>query len=199
MPIAFAAALRLYAKEKGHFMLPRKGTPEYDAVKKLQAETEDGPEHQIKRKAKKATAVSPVATASAAAGGMGEPPAHVVKTTEIDAPMAVKKGKKVVKDAAAKPPKKEKVLQRDGKTTAEDNLETLAVENTGPSAAVSAQLPGQKTAIEGELKKAKRAPRTKVKADPAEPTVEGMKTDDPKAIEGKAPFSTKALRLKLLA
>ena len=54
MPIAWAAALRLYGKQKGHFVVPKKGSADYDAVKKLQMETADGPEHAVKRRQRKA-------------------------------------------------------------------------------------------------------------------------------------------------
>lgn len=53
MGISWTAALRLYGKQKGHFIVPRKGSPEYDAVKKLQMETEMSEEHAVKPRAKK--------------------------------------------------------------------------------------------------------------------------------------------------
>ena len=53
MPISYQAALRLYAKEKGHFVIPKKGSADYEAIKKLQEGTEMGPEHAVKKRSKK--------------------------------------------------------------------------------------------------------------------------------------------------
>ena len=59
MAISWQAALRLYSKQKGHFILPRKGSPEYEAVKKLQGETADGPEHAVKKRTSKKSVKGP--------------------------------------------------------------------------------------------------------------------------------------------
>ena len=220
MPITWAAALRLYSKDKGHFVVPRKGSEDYEAVKKLQQETADGPEHAVKKrgskkgkseeegamggkvvkgvvKGKKAPTPGGAAAEQVTAAGdaLLPPRAH---TTEIDEQFALKKSKKVVRDTISKP-KKEKAIQRDGKTKAADQLQVMAEENTGPSATVSNQLPGQKAMIAAELKEAKKQVKAKVLENPPEPTIDGMKTDDPKAIEAKAPFSILSLRKKLLA
>ena len=208
MPISFQAALRLYAKERGQFILPKKGSSEYDAVKKLQEGTEMGPEHEIKRRSRKGK--SATEDQKGAMGGkivkgvpQGEdsslgplPPKS--KTSEIDPQEGKKKTKKVVSDTITKP-KKEKAVQRDGMTKAAEEVEIMADRNTGPGATVSAQLPGQEAMIKAELKEAKKQVKTKVKENPPEPTIDGMKTDDPKAIAGSAPFSILSLRKKLLA
>ncbi len=196
-------------------MLPKKGSAEYEAVKKLQSETEMGPEHEVKKRGRKSAeamggkiakgeikgkkAPTPQGASSEVTSRAGDdlvPPR--VNTTSID-PQEGKKGvKKVVAKTISKP-KQEKAIQRDGLTKAAEEAEIMTNRNTGPGATVSAQLPGQKDMIKAELKEAKKQVKAKVQENPPEETIDNMKTDDPKAIEGKAPFSILALRKKLLA
>jgi hypothetical protein len=51
MPISYQAALRMLAKEKGGFTVPKKGTADYDKVRKLMSETEMSADHEVRRKA----------------------------------------------------------------------------------------------------------------------------------------------------
>jgi hypothetical protein len=240
--ISWPAALRLYAKETGHYILPKKGSAAYDAVKKLQMETEHSPEHEIAKRGngKKAKASkvrlekahhseikfgveggkgepAPSATivsgkiskkkAPTARGGASEvtttagdavlPPAS--KLTQIDNQGIAEKSKKVV-EPEAHPEKKpgRKGIGRSGKTVAAEITSDIVNRNTGMSAAVSAQLAGQTEEIKGALKTAKKTPKVVLVGDGGEATIDGLKSDDPKAIEGKAPFSIQALRNKLL-
>ena len=52
MPISYAMALKLHAKETGHFLIPKKGSEAYEKVKKIQQETEMTEELRVKRKVK---------------------------------------------------------------------------------------------------------------------------------------------------
>ena len=60
MPISWTAALRLYGQKNGGFVVPKKGSAVYDAVKKLQNETADAPEHAVKKRVSK-KAMAPAA------------------------------------------------------------------------------------------------------------------------------------------
>jgi hypothetical protein len=247
--ISWPAALRLYAKVTGQYILPKKGSAAYDAVKKLQMETADGPEHAVAARGtgKKAMASKermekskgrlekahhseikfgveggkgePAAApgivsgkvskkrAPTARGGASEvtttagdavlPPAS--KLTQIDNQGIAEKSKKVV-EPEAHPEKKvgRKGIGRSGKTVAAEATSDIVNRNTGMTAAVSAQLAGQTEEIKGALKAAKKTPKVVHVGDGGEATIDGLKTDDPKAIEGKAPFSIQALRNKLL-
>lgn len=103
--------------------------------------------------------------------------------------------KAVLEDPEDKPVVKRKGVESSGKTTKMEAQDFLANENTG-NIAISAQLPGQKDEIKKVLKT--KAPKL-APVDPKPPTetVSNLKTDDPKAIEARAPFSFNALRRKL--
>jgi len=228
--ISWPAALRLYAKQTGSYILPKKGSAAYDAVKKLQMETEDAPEHATAKRgsgkkamAKKAKAegakVEGVAApgitsgkvskkkAPTAKGGASEvttdawdsvlPPA--AKLTQIDNEGVAAKSQKVV-DPESKPEKKVKGtgITRAGKNVVAEVTSDLVNSNTGMSAVVSAQLADQKEELGKALKVAKKTPKVVLVGDGSDKTIDGLKSDDPKAIEGKAPFSIQALRNKLL-
>ena len=53
MPISYQSALRVYAKKHGKFTLPKKGSSEYDEVRKIMADTEMAGEHEMKKRSKK--------------------------------------------------------------------------------------------------------------------------------------------------
>jgi ribonuclease D len=53
MAISYQAALRILAKEKGGFTVPKKGSADYEKVRKLMAETEMSAEHETKKRVSK--------------------------------------------------------------------------------------------------------------------------------------------------
>ena len=116
------------------------------------------------------------------------------ETKQIDQPMAMVEDAKKAKTKA--PVKKRRGVQSDGKTAGAELKDKLENEQQ-LDAAISPDMPGQKELIKKELK---RKPKAKIVTvgEGEERTIEGMKTDDPKAIEGKAPFSFQALRNRLL-
>lgn len=233
--IPYASALKIYAKRHGGaFVVPKKGSEAYEAVKKIQQETEMSEEYALKRKPKitKGLPKSASLTAFAEPGGKSQSVGFGVKgvpegkpaptaaggasrattadgdslvppratTTELNANQKKRETKKIVANAEAVPegaPKKN--LSRTGRTVKGDAQDFIENENTGMSAVVSAQFADQKDQIEKALKKNKKTPKIVTVGEGQEKTLENMKTDDPKAIEGKAPFSISALRMKLLA
>jgi len=105
-------------------------------------------------------------------------------------------GEKVIPDPEAKPEAERKGVQSSGETKPMEAQNFIMNQNTGPSAAISAQLPGQKEQIAKELKT--KVPKiAKVDPTPPDKTTRNLTTDDPKAIVAKAPFSFNALRMKL--
>jgi len=235
MAISWVSALRLYAKQTGHYILPKKGSDAYNAVKKIQAETADGPEHTVAKrgegkramakKSKMAKAMpEPASTtgtdgivagvkkrggkkAPTGAGGASEvttragdellPPK--AKLTQIDNQGITKKAKTVV-EPEAHPEKKpgRKGITRSGKTVGAEVTEDIVNRNTGPGGLINARLADQKEEIKAELKSAKKTPKVVLVGEGQEKTIDGLKSNDPDAIEGKAPFSIQALRNKLL-
>ena len=117
-----------------------------------------------------------------------------VETKQIDQPMAMAEEAKKAKTKA--PVRKRKGVQSDGKTAGAELKDQLQNEQQ-LDAAMSPDMPGQEERIKKELK---RKPKAKIVTvgEGEERTLEGMKTDDPKAIEGRAPFSFQALRNRLL-
>jgi hypothetical protein len=103
--------------------------------------------------------------------------------------------KKVLENPEDKPEATLKGVQSSGETKKMEAQDFLATENTG-NIAISNQLPGQKEEIKKQLKKKlpKLAP---VDPKPPQETADNLKTNDPKAIEARAPFSFNALRMKL--
>jgi hypothetical protein len=219
MGISWVAALRLYGKQKGAFIVPKKGTPDYDAIKKLQMETEDGPDHAVKkRQSKKASGASSDVLPGIVKGGVsgkkaptGEGGASDVTTRHGDAvlPPAVdtkvidaqdKAGQKKprVVNAAKVAERKVKGVGTSGLTNKEEAGEFMKNKNTGMSAVVSAQSAEQVKEIKKALKQAKATPKIVKVREGEDETIDNMKTDDAPAIEARAPFSIQALRNKLL-
>jgi len=253
MPIAWTAALRLYAKKTGHYILPKKGSAAYDEVKKLQKETADGPEHAVKKRRSKhameeeedhrrvheespwpahkkggkvvnsKALPAPAATSKKIVKGevigteaptkRGKaaadvtmnnliPPAKDTKSLEAAggvgsrAENAMAKGK--IKNAEAVPVKKRRGVKSDGLTAGASTQEFLVNENVMGGGAGSGQLPGQKKRLKQTLAKKEGEEKIVTVGEGEERTLEGMKTDDPKAVAGLAPFSFQALRNRLL-
>ena len=103
---------------------------------------------------------------------------------------------KVVEDPEANPVVARKGVESSGITSKMAAQQFIANSNLGPSAAITAQLPGQAEQIKKSLKVKvpKLAPEN---PKPVDTTVVKLKTDDPKAIEARAPFSFNALRMRL--
>jgi hypothetical protein len=212
MAISYQAALRILAKEKGGFTVPKKGSDDYAKVRKMMEETEMSAEHEIKKRVGvKRTAVDEkasnrnvkgVRTAGLKAKGgasMEAPPPMKVDTVLIDQPVAVvEDSKKIVKKVASKPMKAAKGgVRRDGKTKQEDLTDEVVNTNTGVSAVISSQNAGQKKQIEKALKK--KGPTMEVKADPAEQTIDHMNKDATgPAVDGDAQFNFTEFRKMLL-
>jgi len=103
---------------------------------------------------------------------------------------------KVIKNPEDAPVAERKGVQSSGETKKMEAQDFIANRNVGPSAAITTQLPGQKEQIKKELKR-KLPKLSPVDPNPPEKTIKGLKTNDPKAVEAKAPFSFNALRLLL--
>lgn len=227
MPIAWTSALRLYAKQKGAFIVPKKGSADYEAIKKIQMETADGPEHAVKpRRSRKAKATEVVEKSGGTSdllpgiakgavskkkaptgeGGAEEgltrhddavlPPA--VDTKNIDPQDKEGQKKPRVKNASKLPERKVKGVTTAGVTVKEETGDFIKNKNVGMTAVVSAQSAEQKAELKKALKQAKATPKIVTVREGTEETIDNMKTDDPKAIEARAPFSIQALRNKLL-
>jgi hypothetical protein len=223
MPIAWAAALRLYGKQKGHFVVPRKGSPDYDAVKKIQMETADGPEHAVKKRVSKkkssevvvAEAHEPTTKAKKAPtrkGGAAPdttrdhnpivPPAQGTKPLEAAGGAGSKaqdlKEEPVVKEESKKKAPKRRGVKASGLTAAAATFQELTEKNLMDGGAAAAQLPGQKERIKKSLAKKEGEEKMMEVGDGSEKTLEGLKSDDPVALSGRRPFSFQALRNQLL-
>ena len=222
MAISWQAALRLYAKKTGHFVLPKKGTEHYAAVKKLQGETADGPEHAIKKREKKGKKEVVVAETHEPTTGAKRaptkkrkaapevtsnhapllPPAQGTKPIEAAGGSGSRaqeiEKKPEVKDAEAAPVKKRRGVRSSGLTAKAQTVEFLENDNVMGGGAASAQMPGQKKRIKQTLAKKKDEGKVVEVGEGEERTLEGMKTDDAPAIEGRQPFSFQALRNRLL-
>lgn len=104
--------------------------------------------------------------------------------------------KAVLENPEDKPVAEPKGVRSSGETKKMDFQNFVANENTGPSTAITTQLPGQKELIKKVLSKKVPKLSTPLK-NPTDDTTKNLKTNDPKAIEAKAPFSFNALRLRL--
>lgn len=207
MPISWAAALRMYGKQKGAFVVPKKGSSDYDAIKKIQQETEMSPEHEVKRrqrrpKGKDTTLAVPEGGVNAS---LPPPTVQKSKTKPLEdaggagsrAEMFQEKPK--VEDAAAVPEKAgKKGLARSGKTKKADTVQELTDRNLGDGGALAPSFAGQKEGIKKQLAQNRKTDRVVSVGNGEERTLEGMKTNDPAAVEGRAPFSIQSLRNRLL-
>lgn len=205
-------------------MIPKKGTAAYNAVKRIQEETADAPEHQIKRRSKmvmeapkteyqeehprmaKGRRFRNIGGKTDLGGGVKDtttgadvpmmpPPAP--KTKLIDDPKKEIKKQPILKDPEEADVRHPPGVTKTGKTKGANAKEFITDDNLGPTAAVSAQLPDQKKLIKKSLSEGKKTPKIVTVGEGTEKTIEGMKTNDPAAIEAKAPFSFQALRFKI--
>jgi hypothetical protein len=208
MPVSYQAALRMLAKEKGHFVLPKKGTADYDKVRKMMSETEMSPEHEVKKRMSKGKKGKTSGAGDVVLGASSSdeevkkvmaPPPMKMDTELIDQPGA-KISKKAVKNAKTAPKKSAKGgVKRTGETEVETAVNALENTNTGPGAVISNQLPGQEEKIKKSLKK--KGPKiVEVNPNPDEATIDAMnqgaKRDDD--IDGSRQFSFIEFKKKLM-
>jgi len=228
MPISWAAALRLYGKQKGAFIVPKKGSADYEAIKKLQGETADGPEHAVKKRQSKKILANVSETMPSVEGstidgivdgkvvgkraptGRGGASRTTTRNHDPIVPPAVdtkiidpqdkegQKKKRVVNAAKIADRKKVKGIETSGVTEKEEVVDFIANKNVGMSSAISAQSGVQKDELKKALKQAKATPKVVSVREGEEETIDNMTTDDKPAIEGRQPFSIQALRNKLL-
>lgn len=213
MPISWTAALRLYGKQKGHFVVPKKGSPDYEAIKKLQNETADGPEHATKPRKSRVVKVKdevvvmadnePTSKARKAPTRKGGAAPETTKNFDSIVPPAtavvndvsyVKDSKKkIVRDELNKPVKKRSGVKSSGMTKKVENFNDLTDNNLMDAGGIAANIPEQ-------VEKIKKTPKIKVPdgVDDENKTVDSLKTNDPEAVSGRKPFSFNALRSKLL-
>lgn len=109
------------------------------------------------------------------------------------------RGKKILKNPEDAPVAVKKGVKASGETKKQEAADFVKNTNTGMSAVVSNQLSGQKKELKKALKTASEMPKLSDTAAPQDKTIAGLKTNDPAAVEGRAPFSIQALRNKLLA
>ena len=211
----YGEAVKKYFSEKGlPVSFPKKGTDQYNEIRALMTRSGDAA-----AAAGDATANSAVSAAAAplekkvrksrpkkgkaapAPGAPADTPIKPEGTTLIDQPHVTKQAvAAVVEDAEKKPRKKRapRAIQRDGETPQENLLKANAVEN-GSMHITPAAYPGLAEQIKKVLEvKPEGVPETTEKKATAEimtsKTTAGKRTDDPKAISGRAPFSFAAVR-----
>ena len=212
----YGDAVKKYFGEKGqavHF--PKKGSKEYEEIRAIMSQS--GAAAAAAGDATGSSAVSAAAAplekkvrksrpkkekAAPAPGASQDSPTKAGgHTTLIDAPHVTAQAvAAVVEDTEKKPRKKRapKAIQRDGLPPTEDLLRANAVEN-GSMHITPAAYPGVVEQIKKVLEvKPEGVPtRSEVKTKPeimTSKTTEGKRTDDPKAISGRAPFSFSAVR-----
>lgn len=154
-----------------------------------------GAEKKVKRKYTKKTTEAPKP------GPPADTPAKPDGTTLIDQPHVSKQAiAEVVEEPEKKPVRrrKPKAIQADGETPQQNLLNANAVDN-GSMNIVPAAYPG----LEGQIKKVLEVKpegipeRKELKMKPeimTSKTTEGKRTDDPRAVAGRAPFSFQAIR-----
>lgn len=155
-----------------------------------------GGEKKVKRKYTKKTTAAPAPGASqdtpTKAGG---------NTTLIDQPHINKQAEAAVVDAPEKAPvkkRKPRAVKADGETPQQNLLNANAVENASMMVMPS-DMPGLAEQIKKvlEVRPEGIPERTEIKTKPeilTSKTTEGKRTDDAKALSGRAPFSFSAVR-----
>lgn len=98
MPISYQAALRMLAKEKGGFTVPKKGSADYDKVRKMMGETEMSEEHSVKKRVGKGKKM----TASKEATETKAPKEEKAKASSMDSEKQEEKRVKRVRKIRAK-------------------------------------------------------------------------------------------------
>jgi hypothetical protein len=203
MPISYQAALRMLAKEKGGFTVPKKGSADYDKVRKLMAETEMSADHEVKKRVAKAKSKKEVVDVSSSDEDMKKkeevkekqrvkqvkkirakkelvgsvpslPAAMKNETPPIDAPQAQQMKAKKVRNAMKKTTGESSGgVKRSGETKPEEVKNFLVNDNTGPTSLITTQLAGQKRRIKEVLDEKSDAGMI-VDPTPEEATIDAM-------------------------
>lgn len=198
----YAAAVKQYFASKGeklHF--PAKGSAEHSAIRALMASGDvtgdsavSAAAAPLEKKARKAREKK-----AAPAPHPGKPEHVAAKpegTTLLDQPHIDKKAIKEVIEEPEKAPvskRKPRAVKADGLTPQAQNLKATTEMNSGTMVA-PANYPG----LEGQIKKVldvrpegipERKAMRQVTIGVESKTLEGDKTDDPKALSARAPFS----------
>lgn len=201
---SYAAAVKEYfAKEGKPVSFPKKGSAEHSAIRALMAAGDITGDSAVSAAAKplekKARRNKKVTIAQAP--GPSEKPIKPESTTLIDAEHLNKKVVDGIVEAAEKAPikkRKPRAVQSDGLPPQAQILDQLTDKNAHITVA-PADYPGLKdqlskvlaTVPEGVPVKPKKPSKAEMMKSA---TTEGKETIDPKAVEGRAPFSFAAIR-----
>ena len=213
----YGDAVKQYFSAKGqavHF--PKRGSEDYEAIRTLMTRSgaaaaaagdatansavsaqvaAAGVEKKVRKARPKKAAAAP------APGAPQDTPTKPEGTTLVDQPHVTKQSVAAVVPDAEKPPvkkRKPRAVQADGESPEMNLLKANTVENASMNI-VPAAYPG----LEGQIKKVldvrpEGVPtRSEVKTKPeimTSKTTEGKRTDDAKAIMGRAPFSFSAVK-----
>jgi len=228
MPISWTAALRMYGKQKGAFIVPKKGTADYDAVKKLQMETEMSEEHAVKPRAKKGgekktkDAPEPMAAPPAPASApptRGRRKGHVSPvrphrepspadmpppagpTKAVDVPNKPTRRTRVIRKPTAAPEPEKKGVQTSGLPKSVELGEALTDTAYGLSdPSVSFANADQKMKVRRAITRKLEGDELKdVEPHPEDKTTESMKIRNEAVVEGQKPFSFVEFRRRILS
>lgn len=210
MPMSYAQAVKAYwAKQGKPFSMPKKDSPDYKAIRALQASGDVAAgsgvsaeaalasgEVKVKKPKSKGKAPAPKGTDTKPVHAEG--PAH---TALIDVPHLTQKVEKAIEEAPEKPPvkkRKPRAVKADGLTPQANLLKSETELNSGMAVA-PANFPG----LEDQLKKVldvkpegipKKTKKVEVADVTASATRRANKAPDMKAIEERAPFSFSAIK-----
>ena len=167
------------------------------AARKVSQDKRKAAGEPLRRKKVAASAAS--ASASSASADLALPPAATKPILKEVIVQPKVRGKKILKNPEDAPVAVKKGVKASGETKKQEAGDFVKNTNTGMSAVVSNQMAGQKKELKKALKTASEMPKLSDTGAPQDKTIAGLKTNDPAAVEGRAPFSIQALRNKLLA
>lgn len=205
--MSYAAAVKQYFASKGeklHF--PAKGSAEHSAIRALMASGDVTGDSAVSAAASvlepKAQKAEPKASKDVAPSRKrASKPAKPENTTLLDQPHVDKKAiSEVVEEPEKKPVKKRapRAVKADGLSPEMQNLKAATEMNSGTLVA-PADYPG----LEGQIKKVlevkpegipERKKKREVTIAKESKTLAGDRTDDPKAVEARAPFSFASIK-----
>ena len=205
--VSYAAAMKQYFTSKGEKMhFPTKGSAEHSAIRALMASGDITGDSSVSAATAvlqpKAEKAEPKASKDVAPSRKrNSKPAKPDGTTLIDQPHIDKKAiEEVVEEPEKKPVKKRapRAVKADGLSPEMQNLKAATEMNSGTMIA-PADYPG----LEGQIKKVleikpegipERKKKREVTIAKESKTLEGDRTDDPKAVEARAPFSFASIK-----
>ena len=129
-------------------------------------------------------------------------PAEATKPIQVGS-LTEKKVEAIVPASQKKPVIRRRGVQPSGETKSTEAQQAVVNTNTGPSALITNELPGQKEAIKAVLAETKKS-GSEIKSEPVDPsppnkTVDLIPSTDTKSLKGTTtPFSIQALRNRLL-